>query len=64
MYILHNMIYRNEPSLSSGSHATSPQYDQYLTHAHSHITLEVAAMGSIGHSRDHYFQMLYRVQRT
>ena len=34
------------PTDSNEAHLPTPRYDQYLTHAHNHITRAVAAMDS------------------
>ena len=40
------LILKDNTNFSTEAHVPTPQYSQYLTHAHNHITPAVAAMDS------------------
>ena len=41
-----SLILKDNTNFSTEAHVPTPQYGQYLTHAHSHITPALAAMDS------------------
>ena len=41
-----SLILKDNTNFSTEAHVPTPQYGQFLTHAHNHITLAVADMDS------------------